>query len=125
MINHEPKEENTMPETVVIYCRAATKESAERKKREMKRKAEYLGAAVKSVFVDVIPARTEWEKAQKYCKKHNIDNILMQKSEKPNETVRGYTRMTEREKILSAPEIFPAVTYADMRKLVTERKAGK
>jgi len=117
--------ENAKPKTVVIYCRAATKESAERKKKEMKRNANYLGAALRKVFVDIIPAQTEREKAQRYCKKHKIDYFLIQKAEQPSEPGKGYNRMTENEKILAAPEAFPAVNYADMRKLAAEWEAGK
>jgi|GEM_PF-5586977 len=68
MKNRKPEDENTRPKTVVIYCQAATKEFAACRKKELKYNAKYLGAAIEAVLVDIIPARTEWEKARTYCR---------------------------------------------------------
>jgi len=125
MANSKPETENMKPKTVVIYGQVTRKEFAARKKKDLKLGAKYVGAAVKAVFVDVIPARTEWEKAQAYCKKHGIDYFLIQKSDQPNEVADGYIRMTEEDKLSTVPEVFPDISYEVLGKLKDEQKAAK
>jgi DNA invertase Pin-like site-specific DNA recombinase len=101
MITEKSSEVKNQDKTAIVYCRAATKQAAERQLAEAMIKAQQLNAVVEAVFIDIIPARRqtifrgvirffrknqpkkaakrkEWSKATAYLNTHKIDYAITQ-----------------------------------------------
>ncbi|MCL1877149.1 SCO family protein [Candidatus Saccharibacteria bacterium] len=93
MTNHKP--EKRYKATAIIYCREATKESAESQQKRIAGWLDQAGVEVKAVFVDTIPERTDPQKIREYCKKHKVEFVASPYYGDADEIMAEYHRQME------------------------------